>query len=285
MAKTDKIMINHDLRCVDSGTIYMPKWWAANADAQWGNLTLPDVYATGSTQLYPIGTVYREDGRTFVYGKWSATTTVKTAGYAVCTVATYKDLSNSVISGAAGANTIVINYGGACAVNKYAGGFLGVKGNNYRSWYIVSNTVQDTSNYVTFTIDGTIPVAIATTDDVVLMENPYAEMRWYITADTRPYIGVTVSTIAASYYTWIQTWGVHMQCAIFNSFEGADGNQFGVFIYHGSFQALPSSTSGAVAGSCVVGAVQQAGVFACGCDPSSPADISIAYPVYIMIRP
>lgn len=286
MANTDYVGVNHDLRVVNGGTIYLPKWFAANAEPDlWKTLALPDVYATGSVQKYPVGAVYREDCRTFVYGKWSATTTVKTAGYLVCTVATFKDLADSVISGAAGARTLIINYGGACAVNKYAGGFLGIKGTNYRSWQIISNTVQDGSNRVTFVVDGAIGNALATTDDVVLMENPYNEMRWYITTDTRPYIGATVSTITASYYAWIQTWGPHLMMSAFNSWEGADGNQFGVFAYHGSVQALPSNASGAVAGGAVVGACQQAGWFAAGCDPSSPADVSIGYPVWLTFRP
>lgn len=261
----------------------MPKWY--EGEKGWGNLALPDVYAIGAVQLYPRGTAYREAGRTFYYGKYSGTSTIKSAGYAVSTMATFKDLGNSVISGTVGGNTIVINYGGSCAKNKYAGGYLGVKGNNYRSWYIISNTVQDGSNYVTFTIDGTIPSAVATTDDVILMENPDAEWRWYITSDNRPYVGVTTCSIVVSEYTWLQTWGVHMQCAVFDSFEGQDSNQFGVFIYHGSFQSVPTTTSGVVANSIVVGAVQQAGVFACGSDPSSPSDLTIAYPVYLQLRP
>ncbi len=283
---TEVTIANHDLRVVDGGTLSLPKWHAGNAVGRlWaGGLKLPDVYLSQSTQLYPIGTVYREDGRTFVYGKWSATTTIKTAGYAVCTTATYKDLANSVISGTVGGNTIVITASGV-TVNQYAGGYLGVKGNNYRSWYIISNTVADGSDQVTFTIDGTIPSTVATTDDVVLMENQYSAMRWYITADTRPYIGVTTNTIVASEYTWIQTWGVHMQCAVFNSFEGLDGNQFPVYVYHGSFQADPTNTTYAIQGSTGASALFQAGFFAAGSDPSSPADISIAYPVYLMFRP
>jgi len=280
-------MINQDLRAVNGKTIQFPNWSANNADEPlWGNLHIPDVYgAAHSVQQYPIGTVFRDDGRTFVYGKWSATTTLKTSGYMVCTVATYKDLSNAVISGAAGANTVIVNYGGACAVNKYAGGYMGIKGNNYRSFRIISNTVQDASNYVTFTLDGTFINACTTTDDVVLMEDPYREMRWYITLDSRPYIGATVNTVVASYYTWIQTWGVHMMMSAFGTWEGATGFQFGIAAYHGSVNALPTSTSGIVANTDVYGACQPIGVFAAGTDPSSPADVSIAYPVYLMVRP
>jgi len=278
--------VKQSLVKVDGKHIELPPW-SSLSGSDLDNLAFPDVYEAASAyQQYPLGTVYRDGGRTFVYGKWSATTTIKTAGYAVCTVATYKDLANAGISGAAGSNQVVLNYGGACAVNKYAGGYMGMKGANYRSFRILSNTVQDASNYVTFTLDGTIINAITTaSDDFVLMENPYAEMRWYITLDTRPYIGATVNTIVASRYTWIQTWGVHMMMSAFGTWEGATGFQFGIAAYHGSVNALPTSTSGIVANTDVYGACQPIGVFAAGCDPSTPADVSIAYPVYLMVRP
>lgn len=287
MSDTDLKIINHDLRVVNGKTIQMPTWSAANADKEWGSLQIPDPYeAAHATQKYPVGTVFRDDGRTFVYGLYSATTTVKTMGYPICTVATMKDLANAGIAGSTGGYTIQLNYGAACAVNKYAGGYLGMKGSQYRSFRIISNTVQDADNYVTFTIDSPLVADIAAGDDFVLMEDPYREMRWYITADSRPYIGITCSTVVASYYAWIQTWGVCMMTSTFNSFEGGDGNQFGLFMYHGSLQALPDNTSGAVHGSIIqVGGAPLAGYLACGSDPSSPADVSIAAPVYLMIRP
>jgi len=275
-------LVNHD-----GAHIELPPW-SALTGADKGHLSRPDVYAAShATQMYPIETVFRDGGRTFVYGKYASTVnSARTAGYNVCTGATFKDLANAGISGAAGANTVVINYGAACAVNKYAGGYLGMKGANYRSFRIISNTVQDASNYVTFTLDGTLINAITTaSDDFVLMENPYADMRWYITIDSRPYIGATVSTMVASYYAWIQTWGVHMMMSAYNTWEGAAGNQAGVVAHHGSTQGFPDPTSSVIGGTSVYGASQPIGMFAAGSDPASPADVSIAYPIYLMYRP
>lgn len=275
----------HKLIVKDGAYIELPPW-SGLTGAEIANLAHPDVYeAAHAMQKYPIETIFRDCGRTFVYGKWSATTTIKTAGYGVCTVATFKALTDAGISGTSGGSTLVVNYGGSCAAHKYAGGYLGMKGSQYRSWRIIDNSIQDASNYVTFTVDGTLQANIATGDDFTLMENPYGEMRWYITEDSRPYIGVTVSTIVASYYAWLQTWGVHMMGAAFNSWEGADGNQFGIWFYHGSFQGLPANTSLAISGGIMGGGCQQAGWMAAGSDPSSPADVSHGYPVYLTIRP
>ncbi len=276
----------HKLVVKDGAYLELPPW-SGLTGADKANLSHPDVYqAASSVQEYPIETVFRDGGRTFVYGRWDTTlNSVKNAGYGVCTTARYKDLSNSGISGSDGDTSIVINYATTCAAHAYAGGYLGMKGSAYRSYRIIDNDAQDASNYVTFYLDGELQAEVASSDDFVLMENPYAAMDWYTVLDTEPYIGVTVTTMVASYYAWIQTWGPHLMCSGFNTFEGADGCQFGVFLYHGSFQALPSNASAAVTADGVPGGAFQAGVFACGTNPSSPADVSIAYPVYLTIRP
>ena len=276
----------HSLVVADGAYIELPPW-SALTGAEIANLARPDVYAAAhANQQYPIETIWRDGGRTFVYGKYHSTVnSARTAGYNICTGATYKCLADSVISGAAGSSIIVVNYGGACAVNAYAGGYLGIKGANYRSFRIISHSVQDASNYVTFVVDGTLINACAATDDVILMENPYAALRWYVTAESRPYVGATVTTMVASYYAWIQTWGIHMLMSAFNTWEGSTGEQFGVVAHHGSTQGFPDPTSSVIGGTSVYGAAQPIGVFAAGSDPASPADVSVGYPVFLKYRP
>lgn len=284
---------NHKLVNHNGGHIELPPWCGLTG-GETPNLSIPDVYTSSAAQAYPIETVYRDFGRTFVYGKWDSTlNSTRSAGYPCVTTATYKDLANSglvhsstVEGGEVGDYELTINYAASCAAHKYAGGYIGAKGGSYWSCRILDNDVQDASNYVKLYVDRALTTAVATTDDYVLMENPYAVMDWYVTADSQPYIGVTMSTMVASYYAWIQTWGVHMIGSTFNSFEGGDGNQFGVFIYHGSFQMLPDNTSGAVHGSIIqVGGAPLAGYLAAGSSPASPADVTIAPPIYLMIRP
>lgn len=283
---------NHKLINHNGGHIELPPWYGLTG-GDMANLAIPDVYTIDSAQGYPIETVYRDFGRTFVYGKWDSTlNSTRNAGYPVVTTARYKDLANSglvhsstVEGGEVGDTDLTINYAASCAAHKYAGGYLGAKGGSYFSCRILDNEVQDASNYVHLFLDRTLTVAVTTTDDYVLMENPYAVMDRYITIETAPYIGVSMTAGTASYYSWIQTWGVMMMGHAHNSWEGADGSQLGVWFFQGSFQALPSNTSGAVHNSIIAGGAQQAGWFACGSDPSSPADVSIAYPIYLMIRP
>jgi len=225
---------NTDLRVVNGGTLYMPPWEAANA--KWGNLALPDVYAQSTTQKYPTGTIYRKGLRTFVYTLTDATYYGTAgagiiAGYLMESCSEREDLANSVITAVAGANTITINMGGACTVNAYAGGMIGiVMGTGLAlstvggcsQFQIISNTVQDASNYVTFTLDGTLPIAYPTDSDVVITEHPYAKVRL---PQTNPYtmcVGVLIGTSAASTYLWLQTGGPCNMIHVNATFEGTE---------------------------------------------------------------
>lgn len=252
MAKTDTRIINHDLRCVNGGTIYMPKWAAANADLEWGILAIPDVYTSTTAQLYPYGTIYREGLRTFVYTHLNSSATAKRAGYLVFTSATHKSLTNAIISGAAGASTLVVNYATSCAVNKYAGGYLGMKQTNDQgSYYILSNTVQDVSNYVTFTLDNSSgwKGAQATTGDVVLCEDIYSDVNTYVTGGQYAgYVGALMDeTMAAGEYGWVQTWGPHNMMSPDSTFEGDDTCQLDVFALRGAMQRNQTSTGNTIA--------------------------------------
>jgi len=288
MANTSYIGVNHDLRSVDGKHIQMPPWFAGEADeGVWGNLKIPDVYTSTVAPSYPRGTIFRDGLRTFIYSRHSSATPSKRAGYLVKTTAAHYDISNGVISGASGASTVNITYSG-CTVNKYAGGFLGIKGTVYRSCYIISNTVAATigsdSNVVIFTVDGSWPTALATTDDVVLTEHPYKEVVTHLTGlDTAMWMGVLMDDqIAASEYGWLQTWGPNNMMHPHNSWEGADGEQLQVYGIHGNTQQLPDTTSAITHGSCVPGTQQVVGL---AYAESGGADYSVGTTVWLTIMP
>jgi len=217
----------------------MPPWEAGND--KWGNMALPDVYAKGTAQLYPTGTIYRKGMRTFIYTKCHATyygqsgTAAIIAGYLMECGATITCLANSVITGVAGASTIKVDIDNAAyaiddlGVNSHAGGFLYVQMGAGLSlnveggcapFQIISNTAEDGDGYVTFTLDGTLPVAYDTNSDVVIAEHPYAVVR-HIVGD--PYVmpaGVLLCTTAASNYLWLQTGGPTNCIHVVSTYEG-----------------------------------------------------------------
>lgn len=265
---------NHDLRCVNGKTLYMPPWYGGGEE--FGNLAIPDVYTLDTSQKYPLSTAFRDGLRTFVYtyvnqGGYEVANPY--GGYFIKTTATTKALTDALVTGAKGASTIELNYGGsACAKDKYAGGMMGIKGlttDGVRgSRYIISNTLKDGSNYVVFTIDGTLPVALTGTDDFVLLENPYTAVKTYSGdepggsefVDGVMYVGgIVVSKVVDARYMWVQTWGPFFCIGIVNSFEGDAPPQQGIYVQHGAINRHPTNTSSVATGGHVDGAVQQVG--------------------------
>lgn len=241
-------LINHDLRVVNGGTLYMPPWEEGND--KWGNLDLPDVYAISTTQKYPTGTIYRKGMRTFVYTLTDATyygeggTAAIIAGYLMESAAERNVLSNSVISGALGANTMVVNMGEVLPANAYAGGFIGIEGagitratvGGCQSFQIISNTAATLtgSYYSTLTLDGNLARVLSASDDVLITEHPYAKVRF---SQSGPYgmtVGVLVCTTAASSYLWLQTGG---PCNMLHSEATLEGNepcQVPIYAFYGA---------------------------------------------------
>ena len=260
---TDFRGINHDIRSNDGSTIYMPKWFSGETEGVWGNLALPNIYEATSTQSWPRGTIYREGMRTYVYGKMDSTLggAYTHAGYVPITYATYKDIgSDGMQAGSASTTACTVNYGEACAVDKYAGGILGFYGTYYGQRYIVAQAVADASYDMVLTLDQAMQGTMATTDEILLHEAIYKTLRLYVTAEYAPYVGVLMhDVIGASEYNWLQTGGPHGMTFYHSSAEGGDAMQFMVVAYHGTTQIHPSNTASAVIGSTESGALQWIG--------------------------
>lgn len=282
----------HKLINKDGKQLVLPPY-SALTGADMSYLGHPDVYEANSLQQYPLGTIFRDGFRTYVYTRHSSATPSKSAGYLVKTTAAHKDLTDSVISGAAGANTCIINYGTSCAADKYAGGFMGIKGGVYGSYYIITNTVQNASNHVIFIIDHKWKAAIATTDDVVLTENPYKEVVTHLTGlDCAMWMGAIAASyraaasthgqIAASDFFWVQTWGPNNMMHPHNTWEGAEGEQIQVYGIHGNAQQVPAPGTAIVHGSTVPGTQQVIGL---AYAESGGADYSVGTTVWLTIQP
>lgn len=240
------VIINHDLRVVNGGTLYMPPWEAGND--KWGNLELPIVNSRTTIQKYPTGTIYRLGMRTFVYtqlddtyfGEYALGQAIG-AGYLMESSSTFTDVSNAVVGGIAGEYTFKLTKS-STAVNAWAGGFVGIKGSGdadargtmgkYGSYQIISNTVQDGSNIVTFTLDTPLPIDLTITDDVVLTQHPYAVVRHPTDGPFGMTVGALMCTTAASKFVWLQTGGPHNMIHPVGTFEG-DSSYSIPFLSHG----------------------------------------------------
>jgi len=207
--------INHDLRSVNSGTIYLP------ANAQIGNLTLPDLTAWDTTPVYDLTTKYRYNGKTFVYsravqkgtgGEYANAQLIAVKGAASASIVAIDWSTTNVHTHAAGVSQIVVEASGILE-NEYQYGdvFLGVT--IYQNRGILSNTASDTDGYVTLDLD--IPLAEETvhnTTGMTLYRSRYAAVEWagvdyeYVSIVGVPVINKAAGLLDGQYF-WLQTWG------------------------------------------------------------------------------
>ena len=259
------------------------------------NLAIPDVYAIGSSQLYPTGSIFRKGLRTFIYAKYVSGVTVVGAGYCIESASELKDVTNGVISGAAGANTLIVNMGGAVAVNAYAGGMIGIKMGTgsgttvgrYSTYQIISNTVSDGNNRVTFTLDGTLVLALTTADDVVITEAPHALVRTTLNLYGMC-VGINLQTTVASQYCWLQTGGPNNMLSQLIALEGDTVNSIAVYNVAGVPQVVAGGAAGAsTLGGIEVAMLQRIGYVYASTDiggpGGSPANITVSPTVFLSI--
>ncbi len=293
---------NTDLRVVNGTTIYMPPWEAGNA--KWGDMTLPGVnlYKSGTLQLYPTGTILRKGMRTFVYtltdptyfGQKGTGNGSINAGY-ICESASEMEIeTNKVISGEAGATTMIINMT-TVAVNAYAGGFIGIKmgvgdrqtAGRSSMYQIVSNTVNDGSGYSTFTLDGELVIALTTADDCVITEHPYFMVRSPFTGPYGMAMGVYLQQSYASRYCWVQTGGPCNFIPINAEYQGAGVYEHVGYAVGGTFEMSAGTTDATPVGSVNSTNVQRIGEqYAStniGGPEGSPANITISPAVFLKI--
>ncbi|KKM21559.1 hypothetical protein LCGC14_1634250 [marine sediment metagenome] len=294
------VNINFDLRQVNGSTIYLPPWEEGND--KWGNLALPDVYAIGTAQLYPTGTIYRKGLRTFIYSKCAASG-YGTSGAGIiagaCMEPTAEILikTDSVVSGAAGQNVIGVTTSDSVLVDAYAGGTIGImqaagglttvgRGSTYQ---IISNTAES-GNVTYFTLDGNLVNVFGTGDDVVLAENPYAECRTNVNGNYHMTTGVNICTTIASGYLWLQTGGMNNLLIMMVAFEGAYPN--GVPCYSVAGTPQIADTSDGVVGTATTSGIAHGNlqcighVYAStdiGGPGGTPADVSISPTVFLDI--
>lgn len=283
------------LQVMNGKSLWLPPWEAGQD--KWENLELPEVYVSGTKQKYPTGTIYRHGIRTFVYTKLVAGVTVVGAGYCLESTAELKDVANGVISGAAGANTLIVNMGGSIAVNAYAGGFIGIKmgtgggttAGRYSTYQIISHTVSDANNRCTFTIDGDLVLALGTTDDVVITEHPYAEVRTTLQDQLFGMgVGINLQTTVASSYIWLQTGGPSNMLSQLLALEGDTINSIAVYNVRGVPQVVAGGAAGAsTLASIEVAMLQRIGYVYASTDiggpGGSPANITVSPPVFLTI--
>ncbi len=303
MAENDETtIINHDLRVVNGATLYMPPWESGND--RWGDLTLPGVnlYKSSTNQRYPTGTIFRKGMRTFVYTLTDATYFGQkgtgdgsiNAGYLCESAAEMQIETNKVISGAAGAQELIINMT-TVAKDAYAGGFIGIKmgvGDRQTAgrssfYQIISNTVQDGSGYSTFTIDGELVIALTTADDVIISEHPYWKSRSPFTGPYGMCTGIWMQQTYTSRYCWVQTGGPLNFIPVNASYQGAAVSEIVTYALGGTTNQSEGTTDttpgGAISSTNLQRIGHQYASTVIGGAEGSPTDVTFSPAVFLNI--
>lgn len=174
-----------------------------------------DLYATPTSPAWPIGQkLEAADGRVFRY--------VQTAGAVNAGQVVSPDLSavgltdtDNQVDAAVTAGTRTFRFDGAAfasiSANQFSGAFLittddAGEGFTYRlSENIASENTDEIT--VTLTYSEGVVVALATTTDVGIIPNMWAEVVAATAATDFAPSGVAVATMADNDYGWVTTWG------------------------------------------------------------------------------
>lgn len=228
--------IIHSLVSKDGQYIVMPPW--KGGQEGWGNLAHPEVYEESAYKQYPIGTKFVDGDRIWRYCQAGNSITrgrVLQAWNAFGTPTSGDGTTreDATIAAAAVIDATTISctdQGSAVTKDLYAGGYAMVYW-EFLCLRIVENGAEDTDGLISVTIDRPLPVAIASTSNVSLYRDKYADVRYLSAGDEAGWgAGVCVPnyTKTDAYYFWGQTWG---PCGLAGTDNiGATQNERGIYM-------------------------------------------------------
>lgn len=246
-------IINHDIRCVDGGTVYMPPY--IGGEEGWGCLAIPDVHLASAVQSYPRGTMFRKGYNSWVYtklytanatgGLWGSTGYGGISqGLGLWTIA--KPTTFSTHTGTKDEATFTVN---TQTANAFAGGLLSAYESGLHK--CIMNIISNTTTVLT--LDGVLPDTYTSSAAAYGVPSPYHDVVGTqgtqsagAAFDYCP--GIFISHFdedgndpAASDFVWLQTAGL---CAMWvsGSYEGDAGSEREVVVMgDGAAQVLTDS--------------------------------------------
>lgn len=244
--------LNHDVRCVDGKTIYLPNWKGGeDAAGLRGNLELPDVYVLDSVQKYPIGTKFVDSDRTFHYGYcYSKNSVAGRASGGMKNVASVQETTTDAVIEPVGETEIVIE-DTTSTLNQYAGGFFMPYVTTGLSTYRILSNTATSGGHVTLTLERGILVATTSGMTVRLNQNKYSKLSCELPNAGAYYtssMGVNLVEAEAGKWLWIQTYG---DCYVHGGDEllGKDTtDRTGFFHIDGSLICPATPTNDQIAG-------------------------------------
>lgn len=206
---------------------------------------LDSVYTESATQKCPLGTrLALADGRVYRYAQNAAVALA--AGNLVQSAVPIVQFSSAggyliaTAGTAAGSKVLTANStagAASAAANLFADGFLGVAvgSGSGHVYQVRTHTASSSNNSFTINLYDPLKVAINSQSSLGLIQNPYKNVIVSpASVPTGITLGVTPMAITASYFFWLQTWGI---CS---ALGGGNANTAG-------YAVMPStSTAGAL---------------------------------------
>ena len=214
---------NHDLRSVNSGTVYLPP------NAEFGNLQIPSLHETSTTQLYDLGTKYVFNDKVFKHFRTNTGGSLSAQRGAMnqnAIVVAYTTLSYPVaaaptVAAAVGATSVyVVKAGVAKDDYKYGHVILGHNSDaTCQNRGIIGNdasaTVAGVANVVKIDLEFPLHTAlVAGTSGIEVMKSIYGNVAQGTGVGVASELWKAVVCVPCIYiattaleYFWGQTWG------------------------------------------------------------------------------
>jgi hypothetical protein len=186
-----------------------------------GDIVQPkdDIYTPTSTQKYRLGTRYHKaDGRTFHYAQANATTAL-IAGDVIqsqvdCFVANEQQDNAIPTASAAGDDFIWVTTATDTLTEDYCkDGWIiisdGTSAQGGGQIYQIKSHPAGAAGNIKFTLYDKLKVLVSTSAKAGIITNPYKlTVQLPVTTGTGFVVGVAPVAVTASYYYWLQTWGM-----------------------------------------------------------------------------
>lgn len=200
-----------------------------------------DIFHPTSDQKYMLGCVLElDDGRRFRYCKDGGSGITKARlVQAIAPLTTLNDEAQTGYAKSVGDNPFdcLVTTGSSISDHDLIDGIMYCNsGDAIGDMYIIKDnkwTTGDTVLNIEVADTGGIRTAMAVTDTLTFIKNPYRDVLVQPTSPTNLVVGVTVATVTASYYFWAQTRGP-CTCIIDASDNPSIGQSVGVPGTHGT---------------------------------------------------
>lgn len=235
--------------------IILPPWF--RGETGWGNVAIPDIYASDAIAKYPAGTKFVDGDRTWFYTKFKGTTPATTPttvteetgyrliGKGLMCHAFAEDYAAGTVRGVLAEPTIylgptsVVTYMGTQAADDfYSGGWINVNDDHFQMARIIQHEYDATTITVggtslatpsTLTIDRNLGWALSASATARVMPNKWKHAVWQWESAYQCFGvilgGCMISEPAHSTWMWLQTYGPFSTRAISSGAGGASAKE------------------------------------------------------------